>query len=136
MHSSGHALVSAVLAGAVILAIPPPVHPAIAALVVLGVGIGIDLDHVVLAVANTGSTRPIRRVLRRPAIVLLDQEAIFEPGELTAPGRLLSHAVLGGVAVSVLWNLSRYWAFVVGVTVYVHVLADLYGDPGAWDTVE
>lgn len=128
MYSREHALVSLLLAGAIVLAAPPPVHPAIVVAVVLAVGVGIDVDHFALALVNAGTTEPIRRVLRDPRIALFDQEAIFAEGELTHTQRLLSHAVIGGLVVGGLWLVSRYWAFVVGVTVYVHVLADLVAD--------
>jgi len=128
MNSRDHALLSLVLAGGIVLAVPPPTHPAVLVAVVLGVGVGIDLDHFALALANTGSTKPVRRVIRRPSIALLDQRAIFDDGDLTPAQRLLSHVVVGGVGVAGLWLASRYWALVVAVTIYVHVLADLYAD--------
>lgn len=128
MYSRGHALVSLVLAGAILAVAPAPVHPLIVVAVVVGVGVGIDVDHFALALLNAGTTRPIRRVLRRPRIAVLDQDDIFDDTDLTHTQRLLSHALLGGVAVGGLWPVSRYWALVVGVTIYVHVLADLVAD--------
>jgi hypothetical protein len=58
--------------------------------------------------------------------VFVEQDAIFEDGEVGAVERLLSHAVLGGVAVPLCWLVSAYLAGLVGVAVYTHVLADLY----------
>lgn len=128
MYSRGHALLSLLLGVAIVLVAPSPVHPAIVVAVVVAVGVGIDFDHFVLAAIQTDATKNLRRVLREPSIVLFDQEAIFDAGDLTATQRLLSHVVIAGLAVGGLWFVSRYWAFVVALTLYLHVLADLYAD--------
>lgn len=128
MYSRGHALVSLVVGLAIVAVTSPPVHPAIVVAVVLAVGVGIDVDHFVVAAGLTGSTKNLRRVLRDPTLVVRDQAAIFDEGDLTEEQRLLSHVVIAGAAVASLWFVSRYWAMVVAVTLYAHVLADLVAD--------
>lgn len=128
MYSRGHALVSLLVGVAVVFVAPPPVHPALVVAVVVALGVGIDFDHFVLAALLTRSTKNVRRVLRNPTIVLVGQDEIFDEGDLTEEQRLLSHVAIAGVAVAGLWFVSQYWAFVVAVTLYAHVLADLYED--------
>ena len=128
MYSRGHALLSLLVGLAIVLAAPTPVHPALVVAVVVAVGVGIDFDHFLLAMALTGSTKNVRRVLGNPTMVLFDQTEIFDEGDLTEAQRLLSHVAIAGVAVAGLWVVARYWALVVAVTLYVHVLADLYAD--------
>jgi len=128
MYSRGHALISLILAVAIVIVAPPPVHPAILVAVVLAVGVGIDFDHFVVAALVTGSSKNVRRVLGNPTLVIVGQDRIFDAGDLTEEQRLLSHVVIAGVAVTALWFPARYWAFVVAVTLYAHVLADLVAD--------
>jgi len=125
MKSGVHAVVSVVV-GVAALAVTTPPIPAWAVLAVaVAVGVGIDVDHFFLAWYNTGSFAPVRRCLRDPRIVFLDQSAIFEDGTVGALNRLLSHVVIAGVAVPVLWLWRPYVAGLVGVSLYAHVLADL-----------
>jgi len=128
MYSRGHALISLILAVAIVIVAPPPVHPAILVAVVVAVGVGIDFDHFVVAALMTGSAKNVRRVLGNPTLVIVGQDRIFDAGDLTEEQRLLSHVVIAGVVVTALWFLARYWAFVVAVTLYAHVLADLVAD--------
>ena len=125
MKSGAHAAVSAVVGVAALAATTPPV-PAWAVLAVaVVVGVGIDFDHFLLAWYNTGNLTPVRRCLRDPRIVLLDQDAVFDDGSVGALNRLLSHVVIAGVAVPPLWLWRPYVAGLVGVSLYAHVLADL-----------
>ncbi|MFC7075573.1 hypothetical protein [Haloarcula halophila] len=129
MYSRDHALGSLALAVVLLLATTPPGHPAVLLAVVVGVGVGIDFDHFLVASLNTGSTKNLRRVLRSPKIVFLDQRAIFDPDDLSPLQRLLSHVVLAGLAVFGLVALGEHgWATVVGLTLYLHVLCDLIAD--------
>jgi len=125
MNSSAHAAISlAVAAGA--LALTTPSIPAWAVVAVaLVVGVGIDFDHFVLAWYNTGDLEPVRRCLRDPRIVVVAQEEIFDEGSVGALNRLLSHVVVGGVAVPLLWLRDPYVAGLVATALYAHVLADL-----------
>jgi hypothetical protein len=92
------------------------------------VGVGIDLDHFLVARYNAGDWRALRRCLRRPRIVLFDQGAIFETLDVNPVERLLSHVVIAGVLVGALWLVSPYFARVTGVVLYAHLLADLVAD--------
>ena len=125
MKSGAHAVVSVVVGVAALAVTTPPV-PAWAVLALaVAVGVGIDLDHFFLAWYNTGSLTPVRRCLRDPRIVFLDQSAIFDDGSVGALNRLLSHVVVAGVAVPPLWPWRPYVAGLVGASLYAHVLADL-----------
>lgn len=136
MNSRDHGLISVALALGIVWLGPPPaeaiaVQPASVVLVlgVVALGVAIDLDHFLLARLRTGSWRHTRRVLADPRLALFDQADIFETGDVWREDRLCSHLLVGGVLVTGLWVWSApYLAFVVGLTVYVHVLADVYHD--------
>lgn len=129
MYSRDHALGSLALGVVLLLASAAPAGPAVVLPVVVAVGVGIDFDHFLVAYLNTGSAKNVRRVLRDPLLVVRDQEAIFDPADLSELQRLLSHVVIAGLAVSGLVALGeRGWATVVGLTLYVHVLSDLLAD--------
>ncbi|WP_284007423.1 hypothetical protein [Haloarcula pelagica] len=129
MYSRDHALGSLALGVVLLLVSVAPARPAVLLPVVVAIGVGIDFDHFLVAYLNTGSTKNLRRVVRDPRIVLLDQGAIFDPDDLSELQRLLSHAVLAGLAVFGLVALGEQaWAVVVGLTLYLHVLSDLVAD--------
>lgn len=128
MYSRNHAVLSAVLGVGILLVAPPPAHPLALVGFVVAVGVGIDFDHFVVARLHTGSWKNVRRIVRDPARVFLDQEAIFDVGDLWPEQRLFSHLVIGGIAVTGLWWASPYWAGVTAITLYVHVVADVYAD--------
>lgn len=92
------------------------------------VGVGIDLDHFLLARLETGDWAAVRRCLADPWRVVGRQDEIFPAGEVGALQRLLSHVLLAGVAVAALALVDRPLALLTGVVLYLHVLADLYGD--------
>ncbi|SEQ41501.1 hypothetical protein [Natrinema salaciae] len=105
--------------------------PVPAALVVAygtAVGVFIDLDHFLIARFKTGHWDAVRFCLSHPATAVGDQSAIFEPGDVGVLSRLLSHVVIGGVAVPVLAALSVPLAIVTGAVLYAHLLADLVWD--------
>lgn len=126
MKSSAHAVVSLVVAGLALVLTDPPFSALVVVAVALVAGVGIDVDHFPLAWQRTGSLAAVRRCLRDPTIVFLDQDAIFVEGEVGAIRRLLSHAVVGGVAVPLCWLHSPYLTGLVATAVYAHVLADLW----------
>lgn len=128
MYSRAHAALS-VLTGVCLVGLTQPADPLLVVAVAVGVGVGIDFDHFALAWLNTGSAKNVRRVLTEPSLVVSDQAALFDDGDLTSPQRLLSHVLLSGAAVAALWLAGLdYWALVVGASLYVHVVADLYAD--------
>jgi hypothetical protein len=125
MKSGAHAAISlAVAAGALALTTPPIPAWAVVGLALV-VGVGIDVDHFLLAWYNTGSLEPVRRCLRDPRIVVAAQTEIFDEGSVGALNRLLSHAVVGGLVVPPLWLSAPYVAGLVAAALYAHVLADL-----------
>ncbi|MBX0322106.1 hypothetical protein EGH21_03570 [Halomicroarcula sp. F13] len=131
MYSRDHAILSVLAGLALVVLTTPPVHPAVVVAVAVALGVGIDFDHFLVAYLNTGSAESTRRVLRNPRLAFTGQDDIFETADLSKSQRLLSHVLLAGVAVGGLWLASApYWALVVGVTLYVHVVADLYADMG------
>jgi hypothetical protein len=126
MKSVTHAAISLVVAALALAVTTPPVPVWVVVAAALVAGVGVDVDHFPLA-RYGGDWGAVRRCLRDPRIVFLDQEAVFEDGEVGAVERLLSHAVVGGVAVPLVWLVSPYVAGVVAVSLYAHVLADLVG---------
>lgn len=94
----------------------------------VGVGVGIDVDHFAIARYNTGEWGALRNCLRDPTIVFVGQDEIFDPGEVGPLHRLLSHVLVGGVAVIAVAAVSIDWALVVLAAVYTHLLADLIWD--------
>lgn len=92
------------------------------------VGVGIDLDHFLLARLNDGDWRAARRCLSDPRIVFLDQDCIFRTGEVGTLPRLLSHVLLAGAFVGLLVVVAPGLAVFTAVILYLHVLADLYAD--------
>jgi len=92
------------------------------------VGVGIDFDHFLVAWYNTGEPRAVRYCLRNPRAVFLDQASIFHEHELGKLDRLLSHMLISGPLVGVLWLLDPTLGALAAVTLYVHVVADLVQD--------
>lgn len=131
MYSRNHALVSAAVGVPIALGVPESLHPLLVWAYVVALGVLIDVDHFVIARINLGDWRNVRRCLRRPSRVFVDQRSIFEPGDLWRDQRLFSHMlVLAGVA-AVTWFVDPYLAFATVVSIYVHVVADLYADMGS-----
>jgi hypothetical protein len=130
MYSKAHLLISLAVGAAVgALTGQPPALAAGTVAYAAVLGVGIDFDHFLLARLNTGSWDALLGVVRNPRRAVFDQRDIFEEGEdMTRIQRLLSHVVLGGVLVAVLYPLSAYAALLSAVVLYVHVLSDLYQD--------
>jgi len=130
MYSKAHLLISLAVGAAVAALTGQP--PALAAGTVAYaavLGVGIDFDHFLIARLNTGNWDALLGVVRNPRRAVFDQRDIFDEGEdVTRIQRLLSHVVLGGVLVAVLYPFSAYVALVSAVVLYVHVLSDLYQD--------
>ncbi|ELZ27444.1 hypothetical protein C475_05980 [Halosimplex carlsbadense 2-9-1] len=125
MKSTAHAAISLVVGLAAVVVAPPPIPaPAVVGLAV-AVGVGIDFDHFLLARYNTGHWGAARRCLRDPRIVFLDQDAIFEAGDVGSLNRLLTHVVIGGIAVPLAYAWIPYVGAIVAVALYAHLLADL-----------
>lgn len=127
MYSRSHALLSALVGVPVALGSPAGYSGALWIYIIF-IGVGIDIDHFLLARLNCGNWHNLQRCLRDPSLVLRGQEAIFDPGDLWRDQRLLSHSLIGGALVAGLWLIEPYWAFATGVTLYTHLVADLYAD--------
>ena len=91
-------------------------------------GVGIDLDHFLLARYHTGTWRALRGCLRDPRLVLFEQDAIFRVGEVGRLHRLLSHVIHAGVLTAALAFLEPSLAALTAAVLYVHVLLDLAQD--------
>ncbi|MFC7204124.1 metal-dependent hydrolase [Haloferax namakaokahaiae] len=132
MKSLEHAAVGLAVGAAAALVLTPP--GGLAALVVLAVlvSVFIDLDHFVLARFERGDWSNLRLAVTNPRVGLLEQEKVFEgfPRNFDLK-RLLSHQLIGGVAVAglVLAGNVLLAAF-VGVVVYAHIVCDLLRDSG------
>lgn len=130
MYSKAHFLVSVAVGAAVAIVTDQPPLPAAATVGYAAVlGVAIDLDHFLLARLNTGNWDALLGVVRNPRRAFLDQENIFEGGtDVTKLQRLLSHVVIAGLLVAVLYPLSPYVAVLSAVVLYFHVLGDLGRD--------
>jgi len=128
MYSRDHAIVSAVVGAVAAFGLPLPIPRWAAVGYAVAVGVGIDFDHFLVARLTTGDWAALRRCLGNPRLVFLDQSEIFEPLALWPLQRLLSHHVLGGVAVAALWTVSGPLALFTAIVLYAHVLSDLLWD--------
>lgn len=128
MYSRDHAIISGILG--IILTIPAPREASILPLwiLVVGLGVGIDIDHFLIARVNLGDWSNLTRCLRHPSMVFLEQESIFAEGDIWRDQRLLSHLVIGGILLGGMWQFDRFLASAAGLTIYVHVLSDLVHD--------
>ncbi|EMA00694.1 hypothetical protein SAMN05443574_101116 [Haloarcula vallismortis] len=128
MYSRDHAIVSAAVGavGVAVFPVPLPWWAAVGYAVVIGVAI--DVDHFAVARLETGDWDALRRCLRNPKIAVLDQDEIFDPQDLWPLQRLLSHHLIGGVAVFGLWLVSEPLALFTALVLYAHVLGDLVWD--------
>jgi hypothetical protein len=127
MYSRGHALVAGVV-GIPIAVGAQGEFPGLLWIYVLLLGVGIDVDHFVIARLNRGDWANVRRVLRNPTQVFRDQSALFARGDVWRDERLLSHLLIGGALTAGWWTVDHYWALATALTIYTHVLADLYAD--------
>jgi (2Fe-2S) ferredoxin len=128
MYSKHHFLISVAVGAAVALLTTSPYPWWVLLAVAAVVGVGVDLDHFLVAALNTGEWRALRRCLRDPTLVVRDQGAIFEAGEVGVIRRLLSHVVLGGALVGLLALRAPFLAAFVALVLYFHLLADLLWD--------
>lgn len=128
MYSRDHALVSAVVGLAFVFVVPHTVPTSLLWLYMVVLGVGIDLDHFAIARANRGDWANLRRCIAHPSRAVLDQQSIFEGADVWRDQRLLSHALVGGGLVAATWPLGEVWALATAVTLYAHVVADLYSD--------
>jgi hypothetical protein len=91
-------------------------------------GVAVDLDHFPIARVRHGDWLALRRVLASPHLVVADPDRIFEGARFDPLDRLLTHVLLAGVASLTAWLAWPALGVVVGVSLYVHVVADLGHD--------
>jgi len=126
MYSRSHLVVSVAIGGA--LAVWSGAPPARAALLVgyaAVLGTAIDLDHFAIARLRAGDWRHLRFALANPRAAFVEQDRLFDPGDVGVLTRLTSHALIGGVVVAVLAPVDAFLALVSAVVVYGHVVCDL-----------
>jgi len=92
------------------------------------VGVCIDVDHFLIARLKTGDWDAVRFCLADPRAAVVDQSAIFDPGDVGVLSRLLSHVAIAGLAVPAIALASVPLAIVTGAVLYAHLLADLVWD--------
>ncbi len=95
-------------------------------------GTAVDLDHFLIARVRTGSWEPLRRCLTDPRMGLLEQDEIFEDGDVGTLTRLGSHLVITAALVAALALIERSLAVAAGVVLAVHVLSDVVWDLWRW----
>ncbi|QLG27462.1 hypothetical protein HUG10_07815 [Halorarum halophilum] len=128
MRSTHHLGISIALGTLVGLLLEPTI-PLLLAVAYAGVlGVGIDLDHFLVARYNTGNWNAVRTCLRSPRVVLFDQGAIFEPDAIWPIERLLTHVVAMGAIVLGLAFVDGILAILSAVVLYGHLLSDLLWD--------
>ncbi|WP_136687327.1 hypothetical protein [Halorhabdus amylolytica] len=142
MYSRAHAAISLLVASALVLtrdavvAGEPTLHPALAMAYGVALGVLIDLDHFALAWMLSGSLAPLRRVLKAPWIVVTDPGSIFETADLGPYHRLISHVVIAGVLVPVIWlAVDPFVGLLSAGVLYAHLLADLIADLRTFETI-
>ena len=128
MRSVHHLGISLALGLVVGLLVDPPVPLLVVVASAGALGVLIDLDHFLVARYNTGEWTAVRRVLRDPAILLVDQGAIFGDGAVWPLERLLTHVVAMAAIVLGLALVSPFFALLSAVVLYGHLLSDLLWD--------
>lgn len=121
-------MISAIVSIPLVVTAPEFQQPIYLLMYVVVLGVGIDLDHFVIGRINRGNWSNLTRCLRSPSQIFVDQASIFEWGDIWRDQRLFSHLLIGGVLIIFVWIFSDYLAFVTAVTIYTHVLTDLYSD--------
>lgn len=127
VRSSHHAGLS-LLASLAAVWVLRPAAPVVLVAAGTVAGVAIDIDHFPIARLRSGNWRSTRRVLSNPLLVVTDPERIFEGVPLDALERLLTHVLFGGLAVVVAWLAWPTLGIVVGISLYVHLVADLGHD--------
>jgi hypothetical protein len=128
MYSRDHAILSLVVATVGVSTLDLSISWPVTAVVALVAGVGIDVDHFLIARLTTGEWRALRRCLSNPRLVFFDQDGIFRHGSIRPLQRLLSHVVIIAVVVPALALVDVALAVFVAAVLYVHLFADLVWD--------
>jgi len=132
VKSLEHALIGGVAGTAAAVALDPPGSLPVLVAGAVFASVFVDLDHFVIARVQRGDWANLRLAVTNPRVGLLDQERVFEEFDTEFDRkRLLSHHLVGGVAVGTLalWGLGSLAAF-LAVVLYVHVVCDFLRDLG------
>ncbi|RQG90382.1 hypothetical protein EA462_09540 [Natrarchaeobius halalkaliphilus] len=92
------------------------------------IGVFIDLDHFVIARLRTGDWNALRFCVTHPSAAVVDQDRLFDRGDVGLLSRLLSHLLITVAVVSVVAVESTPLGLITGVVLYVHIVTDV-----AWD---
>ncbi|ELZ91563.1 hypothetical protein C440_14654 [Haloferax mucosum ATCC BAA-1512] len=132
MKSLEHAAVGGAVGGVVAVTPDPPGSVAFLVVAAAFLSVVIDLDHFVIARIERGDWDNLKLAVTNPRVGLLDQEQVFEEfGGAFNRKRLLSHHLLGGVAVGGLaLSGAESLAAFVAIVLYVHVVCDYLRDLG------
>lgn len=128
MYSKHHFLISIGIGVALYALLDAPVAGPLIIPYAAVVGVGIDLDHFLIARLNSGNWRATTSVLKDPRRAFFDQESIFEPDEVLVLQRLLTHVGISGVLTVGLYPISDVLAVATAAVLYGHVLSDLLAD--------
>ncbi|ESP89870.1 hypothetical protein [Candidatus Halobonum tyrrellensis] len=131
MYSRHHLVVSAAVAAGLVAALPLASTPSgvvVAWGTLTAAGVLIDVDHFLVARLVRGDWANARRCLDDPRLVVGDQSAIFEAGDVWPLQRLLSHVLIAPAAVLAAWTVSDAAALALAVVLYAHLLCDLLWD--------
>ena len=128
MRSTHHFAISVALGALVSFLLDLPVSPVLAVGYAAVLGVGIDLDHFLVARYNTGDWDAVRTCLRNPRVVLVDQDAIFDDDAIWPVERLFTHVVAMGAIVVGLAVVAPPLALLSAVVLYGHLLSDLLWD--------
>lgn len=129
MRSRHHFPISALVGLALVVAIDTGYPGALVVGYAAFLGTFVDLDHFLIARVRTGSWEPLGRALADPKMALVDQDDIFEHGDVGAWTRLASHAVITVVGAGALATVAPALAVVTVAVLAVHIGCDL-----AWDS--
>lgn len=135
MYSKSHLAISAVVGAA--LAVAADAAPGRAAFLVgyaALVGTAIDADHFLIARLRAGDWRHLRSAVANPRVALVEQDRLFDEGDVGPLTRLLSHALIGGLLVAALVPVDGFLALVSAVVIHAHVVADLVVDVRAYES--
>lgn len=130
MYSREHLAISIVVGGILVPVVETPLGPAGTVAFAGLVGTLIDLDHFVIVRVRRGSWAPLRRASRRPRRVFFAQDELFEPAEVGAWPRIVSHLAIGSLLVVGFLARAPSLAVVTAAVLGTHVVSDVLWD--AW----
>ena len=128
MYSRSHAVIAGLTGIPLAVFAPSTEPPLLLWTYMLLLGVGIDGDHFVIARINRGDWTNLQRCLQKPSRAFVGQATIFDSEDIWRDQRLLSYLLIGAGIATLLWPIDGYWAVATAVTIYTHLVADLYSD--------